>query len=159
VPPARGRDPQGDLVSALSVAKDRRAAEIRRVQDSMADLQRELDHGVHGHNGVLDPYLQERARVLAAERERLASTVTELEGLGPDALVLRFVPEAKPVEVVNLEEALRGQNVPRQVVVNKDVPRLTRREGGDPGPGQPMSGALSNWTPGQVHTPDYSAYR
>ncbi len=143
----------------MNVAESRRANAVRRVQDKIAEIQRELARGVHGHNGAADPYLLERARVLTAECERLARDVADLEALHGDELAEQFLPEAKPVEAGNLEEALRGQIVPRQVVINKDEPRLTRRQGGDPRPGDPLSGALSNWRPGEVHTPDYAAYR
>jgi hypothetical protein len=142
----------------MSVALARQGNEVASIGRQLADIEREIGRGVLGAGGMPDAYLVERMSYLTQERARLTADLGEIAALAGDELTERFCPPAPEVEVINLEEALRGENVPRQVVVNKDEPRLTRREGGDPGPGQPMSGALSSWTPGQVHTPDYSGY-
>jgi hypothetical protein len=141
----------------VNVAETRRASEVRRVQDKMADIQRELDRGVHGHNGALDPYLAERARVLAAERARLASTVADLEAVAGDELTERFVPEAKPVDAVSLRDSLthRGDMLPSQKVVSRETHPGYRTA--EAGPVQVENGP-AGWTPGIIHAPDYSGY-
>lgn len=90
-----------------------------------------------------------RPALKGSGRARLRELIAELSGLNPDALVERYGPEAKPVEMVPFRETLaRGEYGPRQVVVHRDAPP-ERRTGGNPAPFQPTKAA-----PGRVYTYD-----
>lgn len=86
---------------------------------------------------------------MIGERDRLRGVIAELGGLGPDALVERYVPETTPVEAIPFGEAMaRGEYGPRQVVVHRDAPP-DRRIGGNPAPVHPTDAV-----PGRTYTYD-----
>jgi hypothetical protein len=79
---------------------------------------------------------------LTDEAARLSDVITELGKLDNDALVQRYVPEAKPVQGTALREALsqKGEHGPSRLVVDRSVPE-SRRTGGNPHPVHPSQAA------------------
>ncbi len=145
-------------MSAVSIAEQRRASEIRRISLQIDGMRADVRRGANGANGMTSSHLVEHNLWLESEAKRLESVIAELGALSPDELVERFCPEAKPVEGVTLDDAFpqKGLKGPRQVVVSRET--VPSHQSGTAGLAAPES-APAGFVPGQVHCPDYSAYR
>jgi hypothetical protein len=137
-------------MSAATIAEARRSNEVERLTKAIVSLERDIAEGVNDANGMLSAYKAERREWLTYERDRLREVIAELGALSPEALVAKYVPEARPVEAVPLRDTLkRGDYSPGvQVVVHTDPP-ITRRTGGNPAPVHPTQAP-----PGVTYTYD-----
>jgi hypothetical protein len=144
-------------VSAINIAEQRRATEVKRISLQIAAMHAEARRGANGANGVTSSHLVEHQRWLESEASRLEAVIADLSALSADELVERYVPEAKPVEGVTLDDAFpqKGAKGPRQVVVSRQAP--PSHQTGTAGLAAPES-APAGFIPGQVHTPNYSMY-
>jgi hypothetical protein len=82
----------------MSAAEGRRGRVVRNLRLRLETVQREIDRGVNGAYGQLDPYLSSRMPLLREEADRISGEIDELEALEGDELNRRFVPEAFPPE-------------------------------------------------------------
>ncbi len=144
-------------MSAISIAEQRRASEIRRISLQIDGMRVDARRGANGANGTTSSHLAEHNRWMESEADRLEQVIADLAKLEGDELVAKFCPEAKPVEALSLKDSLgRGEYGPSKVIVSRETGRS--HQTGTAGLAAPES-APAGFVPGQVHYPDYSAYR
>jgi hypothetical protein len=133
-------------VSNLTVATGRRADDVAKVRQALAAIERDIAAGVNGANGIHNPYLAERMTWLRDEHERLEGVMADLHSLSDEALVAKYVPEARAVEAPTMREAFpnRGDFGPEHEIVSREP--LPNRQVGprivplpSPQSGQPIS--------------------
>jgi hypothetical protein len=128
-------------VSNLSVAQQRQASELGRLHRRAGELDQEISRrNLQMRMNCTGPeVIAEALRPLRQAHAEAEQAIADLESLNDDALVSRFVPEARPVEAVLLTDALaRGERGPAQRVVSRE-PLPVRHEGVEASPVQPTA--------------------
>lgn len=92
----------------VEIGKQRRGEFVKRLQRSRDEIQGTIDAGTLGRDGLPDAYLTSRVPVLQSEIDHLDAQITELESLGEEELVQRFVPESAAPQAAtgNFSESL-----------------------------------------------------
>jgi hypothetical protein len=130
-------------MSAVDVASARRSDQIKMLNRSVSNLDKQVTQGRFAEAGS---YLRKHSVWAAEQIETINAEISRLSNLSDDELVAEFAPEvaqakaiAKDLEdngPVEFDPMGRGAMMPKQVVVQR-TPRPVRREGGEPSPVAP----------------------
>ena len=131
-------------MSDMSIALQRREAEVKHLGDKIASLKRDAAQSIHDHNGMRSQYKVQLREWCLGEAGRLEERITELDQMSDDQLIAAFVPEVQARRATQAADAAPLSDVLRRgaygigsEVVSSDLAH-TRREGPPVSPVDPI---------------------